>query len=71
MTDPDQFPIWVAAHEAPSWTGVPAATVRSWALRRRLLPRGLDDAGNPLYATADILRLRRNSGMPRSQRCAS
>lgn len=69
--DPDQFPLWISAHEAPDWTGVPAGTVRSWAGRNKLLARGLDDAGRPLYATRDILRLRRNSQMPSSERCAS
>lgn len=65
--DPDEYPLWIAAHEAPRWTGVSAGTVRSWASRRRLLPRGLDDDGRPLYATAEIVRMHRS----RPERCAS
>lgn len=51
-------PLWIAAHQAEELYGIPAATVRSWARRRRLFARALDGAGQPLYATAEILRLR-------------
>ncbi len=51
-------PLWVGAHEAEIRYGIKAATVRSWAARRRIYPRGLDAFGRPLYATADVLALR-------------
>lgn len=50
MTDP----LWLTAAEAEKRFGVPASTVRSWARRRQIVARGIDQAGSPLYATADL-----------------
>lgn len=36
---------------------VPAATIRKWASRGRLLPRGTDHDGAPLYRIGDVLDL--------------
>ncbi len=60
------LPLWIGAHEAESRYGIKAATVRSWAARRRLAPRGLDDFGRPLYATVDVLRLDAQRSMPKA-----
>jgi hypothetical protein len=57
-----QVPLWVSAAEAETLLDVKAATVRSWARRRRLLPRGLDDLGRPLYASGEILVLAGRAG---------
>lgn len=51
------LPLWIGAAEAEDIFGVPAATVRQWARRRRLYARGLDDSGRPLYATPDIVAI--------------
>jgi DNA-binding transcriptional MerR regulator len=45
------------AAEAQRILGIAAATIRQWARRHRLWPRGLDERGRPLYATCDIVRL--------------
>jgi DNA-binding transcriptional MerR regulator len=59
------LPLWIGAAEAEDIFGVPAATVRQWARRRRLYPRGIDDSGRPLYATPDIVTiLQARTGSP-------
>lgn len=52
----NELRVLVGAHQGPDF-GVPAATVRSWARRRRLHTRGLDNFGRPLYSLADVLAL--------------
>jgi len=44
----------IGAHEAPALLGIPAATVRQWAKRRRIYSRGLDRFGRPLYDVNDL-----------------
>ncbi len=65
MSDPH----WIAAHEAQERYGIKAGTVRSWASRRRIHARGLDDAGRPLYDTREVLALA--GWTPSSERCAA
>ena len=48
----------LSAAEAERHLGIPSATVRSWALRGKLLSSGLDRSGRPLYAEANLLTLR-------------
>jgi hypothetical protein len=51
-----------SASAAQQRFGIPAATVRSWARRRRLWSYGLDERDRPLYDRADLLRLRDGTG---------
>ena len=62
-------PIWYTAAEAERHLGIPASTVRSWARRRRIVSRGIDEAGSPLYAVDDLRKLRPHP--PSSQQCAA
>lgn len=55
------YPLWIAAHEGPRY-GIAAATIRQWARRGRLLSRGLDNNGRPLYSMGEILTLAGRSG---------
>lgn len=55
--DRPRVKICIGAHQGPDF-GVPASTIRSWAKRGRLHPRGLDAFNRPLYYLADVLELR-------------
>lgn len=46
------------AAEAERILGIPAATIRSWARRRRIYPYGLDERGRPLFDRDDLLAMR-------------
>jgi DNA-binding transcriptional MerR regulator len=52
-------PLWYTAAEAERHLGIPASTVRSWARRRQIVARGLDEEGSPLYAVSDLRTLNR------------
>lgn len=47
-----------SAAEAERVLDIPAATVRSWALRKRIWSFGLDERNRPLYDRDDLVRLR-------------
>src|SRR5690606_12318154 len=49
------------AAEAERLFGIPAATIRSWARRKRIYPYGLDERGRPLLDRDDLLALRDQS----------
>lgn len=46
-------------------TGRPAATLRTWANRGHLAPRGRDERGRTLYALDDIRRLHQARPAPK------
>lgn len=46
------------AAEAERWLGIPAATIRSWARRRRIWSYGLDSHGHPMYDLEHLLNRR-------------
>lgn len=47
-------PHLIYPHEAPAECGVRAGTVRQWANRGKLHPRGLDEYGRKKYDVKDI-----------------
>lgn len=49
------------AAEAERVLRIPAATVRSWARRKRIHPYGLDAQRNPMYDRDDLVTLRDRS----------
>lgn len=59
-------PLWIGAHEAETRYGIKAATVRSWAARRKILARGLDTFDRPLYATREVLALHAQRSLPQA-----
>lgn len=52
-------PTLLTAAQAQRFLGVPAATVRSWALRGQLTSHDRDGLGRPLYDAARIVELSR------------
>jgi hypothetical protein len=54
-----------SAAESERVLGIPAATVRSWARRKRIWSFGLDERNRPLYDRDDLVSLRENAGESR------
>jgi hypothetical protein len=54
--EPDVLHLFTAA-EAATVLGIPAATVRSWARRQRIVKYGLTEDGHPMYERGQLLRL--------------
>ena len=51
----------LSAADAEKALGIPAATVRSWARRKRIWSYGLDARRDPLYDHDDLIRMRSRS----------
>jgi len=47
--------------EAERVLGIKAATIRSWARRKRIHAYGLDEAGRPMFDRDELLALRDQS----------